>query len=213
MTLDILLADDYVIFRQGVAALMREQPGWRIVGEAGTGSEAVELALKLAPDVVILDVEMPGMDGIEAARRISAALPATRIVTLSMYDNVHYRQRMQSAAAIAYVRKSQPIDELVAAINAAVAYRTDPTHAPANDGAQEKTASAIVELNALSDRERDVLRMLGEGQRMTSIAAVLGISVKTVETYRSRLQQKLGIEDLPGLVRFAIRSGLISPEK
>jgi DNA-binding NarL/FixJ family response regulator len=213
MTLDILLADDHVIFRQGLAALMREQPGWRIVGEAGTGSEAVELALKLTPDVVILDVEMPEMDGIEAARRISAALPATRIVALSMYDNVHYRQRMQSAAAIAYVRKSQPIDELVAAISASVRYRTDQSQPPVNDGAPRETASAMVELNALSDRERDVLRMLGEGQRMTSIAAVLGISVKTVETYRSRLQQKLGIEDLPGLVRFAIRSGLISPEK
>lgn len=212
MTLDILIADDHVIFRQGLAALLREQPGWRVVGEAGTGKEAVELARKLAPDIVILDVEMPEMDGIEAARQISTALPGTRIVALSMYSNAHYRQRMRSPATVAYVVKSQPIDELLASINAAVNPMADRHDSEFNDESRKPTYSALIQLNALSDREKEVLRMLTEGRRMSEIGTALGVSLKTVETYRARLQEKLGIHELPGLVRFAIRSGLISPE-
>jgi DNA-binding NarL/FixJ family response regulator len=211
MTLDILIADDHVIFRQGLAALLREQPGWRIVGEAGTGKEAVELALKLAPDIVILDIEMPEMDGIEAALQIGAALPETRIIALSMYDNAHYRHRVQSAAAIAYVLKSQPIDELVAAINAGVKSKANKTPPKIEHKTPDNIHSAMLELNALSNREREVLRLLAQGRRMAEIADDQGISPKSVETYRYRLQHKLGIKDLTGLVRFAIRTGLISP--
>lgn len=212
MSLTILIADDHALFRQGLAALLREQPDWHIVGEACTGREAVELALRLAPQVVILDVEMPEMDGIEAARQISAALPDTRIIALSMYGNAHYRQRMRDAAALSYVRKNQPIDQLVAAINAAVGQgSSSPQRAPSLSP-HEKTVSALVELNALSEREREVLQRLTQGQRMGEIAKLMGISPKTVETYRARVQHKLDINDLPGLVRFAIRAGLISPE-
>ena len=211
MTLRILIADDHVLFRQGLAALLKEQPGWQIVGEAGTGREAVELALSLAPQVVLLDVEMPEMDGVEAARQISAALPDTRILALSMYGNAHYRQRMRGAAALYYVRKNQPIDQLVAAINAAVAGERKPFSAAALSP-REKTVSALMELNTLSEREREVLQRITQSQKMAEIAEAMGISPKTVETYRARLQEKLGINDLPGLVRFAIRAGLISPE-
>lgn len=213
MTLDILIADDHLLFRQGVAALLRTQPGWRIVGEASTGKEAVELAQRLKPHVVVMDVEMPELDGIEAARQITDALPQTRIVALSMYDNAHYRQRMQDAAAVAYVSKSQPIDELVAAINLAVGGDTASvrkTFRSKNAGAK---ASAVLALNTLSNRERTVLRLLAEGQRMAGIASAMEISLKTVETYRARLQQKLEINELSDLVRFAIRAGLVSPEK
>ena len=213
MTLDILIADDHVLFRQGVAALLRAQPGWRIVGEAGTGKEAVELAHRLKPQVVILDVEMPELDGIEAARQISGALPQTRIVALSMYANAHYRQRMQDAAAMAYVSKNQPIDELIAAINLAVGGDTSSVRKPSRTRNTGAKASAVLALNTLSNRERTVLRLLAEGQRMADVATAMGISVKTVETYRARLQHKLEIHELSDLVRFAIRAGLVSPEK
>ena len=213
MTLDILIADDHVLFRQGVAALLRTQPGWRIVGEAGTGKEAVELAQRLKPHVVILDVEMPELDGIEAAHQITGMLPQTRIVALSMYANAHYRQRMQDAAAMAYVSKNQPIDELVAAINLAVGRDSASIRKPSRPRNTGAKASAVLALNALSNRERTVLRLLAEGQRMAGIATTMEISLKTVETYRARLQQKLEITELSDLVRFAIRAGLVSPEK
>ena len=152
------------------------------------------------------------MDGIEAAQQISILQPGVHIIALSMYDNTHYRQRMKIAAAADYVRKSQPINELIAAINSVTTRINDVADSSASEETHNQTSSALVELNALSEREREVLRLLAEGRRMTEIAASLHISQKTVETYRARLQQKLGIDELSGLVRFSIRSGLISPE-
>jgi len=213
MTLDIVIADDHVLFRQGLAALIREQPGWRVIAEAGTGSEAIALARKLKPDVVILDVEMPDMNGIDAAETISAVSPATHIVALSMYANPHYRQGMLKNGAAIYVRKSQSIDELVAAIRTAVEGGAG-TDVPDHDTPDaDHAVSASVESGTLSNREREVLRLLAEGRRMNDIAAALGISLKTVETYRARLQQKLRISDVSGLVRFAIRAGLVDPNR
>jgi DNA-binding NarL/FixJ family response regulator len=212
MTTTIVIADDHVLFRQGLAALLREQPGWSVVGEAGSGEEAVALVRSLKPDIAVIDVEMPGIGGIEAAQRIHEVSAGTKIVALSMYANAHYRDRMRRAGAAAYVRKSQPVHELVDAIRAVLggeAVATGSRTAPESDSG---TRSARVDADELSDRERDVLRMLAEGKRTAAIAETLGISHKTVETYRARLQQKLGIADLSGLVRFAIRAGLVSPE-
>lgn len=212
MTVTIVIADDHVLFRQGLAALLREQPGWAVVGEAGSGEEAVELAASLKPAVAVLDVEMAGMGGIDAARRIRELSADTKIVALSMYFSAHYQQRMRRAGASAYVRKSQPIDELIDAVREVIAGRVYEPDSPAPPATATEVRSARIDADALSEREREVLRLLAEGKRTALIGEALGISHKTVETYRTRLQQKLGISDLSGLVRFAIRAGLISPE-
>jgi DNA-binding NarL/FixJ family response regulator len=212
MTTTIVIADDHVLFRQGLAGLLREQPDWSVVGEAGSGEEVVALASSLKPDIAVIDVEMPGIGGIEAAQRIHEVSAGTKIVALSMYANAHYQDRMRRAGAAAYLRKSQPIHELVDAIRAVLGGEAFTAGGRTPPEADAGTRSARVDADELSDRERDVLRMLAEGKRTAAIAETLGISHKTVETYRTRLQQKLGIADLSGLVRFAIRAGLVSPE-
>lgn len=213
MTTTLVIVDDHVLFRQGLAALLKEQPGWTVVGEAGSGEEAIALAATLQPDVVLIDVEMPGIGGIEAAQQIRAVSARTTIVALSMYTNAHYQDRMRRAGASAFVRKSQPIHELLDAIRTALAGESFKPGIASSPEPAGPVRSARVDAEALSDRERDVLRMLAEGKRTAEIGETLGISHKTVETYRARLQQKLGITDLSGIVRFAIRAGLISPER
>jgi len=212
VTTTILIADDHKLFRQGLAALLREQPGWEVVAEAGDGEEAVRLADALKPQIAVLDVEMPRVGGVEAARRIRQASRETRIVALSMYGDAHYQERMKDAGAAAYVLKNEAIDQLVDAIKAVL--RGERFVAPAVVRRESVVAlrSAQLDKDQLSARERDVLRLLAEGKRTKEIAGVLGVSAKTVETYRSRLMIKLGIDNVPGLVRFAIRAGLVSPE-
>ena len=212
MTTTILIADDHKLFRQGLAALLREQPGWEVVAEAGDGEEAVRLADALKPRIAVLDVEMPRVGGVEAARRIRQASRETRIVALSMYGDAHYQERMKDAGAAAYVLKNEAIDQLVDAIKAVL--RGERFVAPAVVRRESVVAlrSAQLDKDQLSARERDVLRLLAEGKRTKEIAGLLGVSAKTVETYRSRLMIKLGIDNVPGLVRFAIRAGLVSPE-
>ena len=212
MTLTILLADDHVLFRQGLALLVREQGDWRIVGEAGNGAEAVALAEAHQPRIAVLDVEMPGMNGIEAARRIRQMSPGTRIVALSMYGDAHYQERMFEAGASAYVLKNEAIDDLVEAIQAVLRGDRFISPAVAHNEAIVERRSANLDKRALSEREAEVLRRLAEGQRIKEIADALNLSAKTVETYRSRIMLKLGIDNLPGLVKFAIRAGIASPQ-
>jgi DNA-binding NarL/FixJ family response regulator len=211
MTTTVLLADDHLLFRQGLALLVGKQAEWEIVGEAGDGEEAVQLAQHLRPQIAVLDVEMPRMDGMEATRRILQVSPATRIVALSMYGDVHYQERMFEAGALAYVLKNEAIDDLVSAIAAAL--RGERFVSPATGRLPEATTLRSVELDkdTLSEREVEVLRLLAEGRRMKEIAVALGISVRTVETYRNRIMLKLGIDNLPGLVKFAVRAGITTP--
>lgn len=210
MTTTILLADDHPLFRQGLAALVREQADWRVVAEAGSGEEAVRLAAQWQPQVAVIDVEMPGIGGIEAARQIRDIVPQTRIVALSMYADAYYQDRMREAGASAYVLKNEAIDQLVAAVSAVL--RGDVHMPPATSPLNAGKRSARIDKDELSAREREVLRLLAEGRRTAEIAELLGISPKTVETYRSRLMNKLDIDSLSGLVKFAIRAGLVSPE-
>lgn len=211
MTTTILLVDDHRLFRQGLALLLREQGEWRIVGEAGDGEEAVRLAEVHQPQIAVLDVQMPRLSGVEAARRIRQVSPATRIVALSMYGDAHYQERMFEAGASAYVLKNEAIDDLVEAIQAVLRGERFVSPAVAQDKAVVARPGAPPDQRALTERERDVLRLLAEGQRTKEIADTLGISPKTVETYRGRIMLKLGIDNLPGLVKFAIRAGIISP--
>ena len=211
MTTTILLADDHVLFRQGLALLVRAQANWAIVGEAGNGEEALRLAEGLKPHIAVLDVEMPVMDGIEAARRIGQVSPATRVVALSMYADTHYQARMFEAGASAYVLKNEAIDELVAAIRAALSGKRFVSPAVRSTPGEMPLRSVELDMERLSDREVEVLRLLAEGRRMKEIAETLEISARTVETYRSRLMLKLGIDNLPGLVKFAVRAGVVAP--
>ena len=211
MSTTLLIADDHRLFRQGLAALLREQAGWEVVGEAGDGEEALRLASTLQPDVAVLDVEMPGIGGIEAAAAFRRVSPGTRIVALSMYADAHYEEQMRQAGASAYVLKNEAIDDLVLAIRAVLRGERFVSPAMARHDAGSASRSARLDIEVLSEREREVLRLLAEGRRNKEIAELLGISPKTVETYRSRVMTKLGIDGLPGLVKFAIRAGLVSP--
>jgi DNA-binding NarL/FixJ family response regulator len=215
MPTTILLADDHLLFRQGLAALLHE-PGseWQIVGEASDGAEAIRLAESLRPDVVVLDVEMPGVTGIEAAARIRQLSPESRLIAVSMYGDEYYRQRMFEAGVSAYLLKSEAIDSLLEALRACRRGERIPGRptVPARarrDGERTDPRSAGIDKQQLTPRELEVLRLLAQGQRNKEIAAALGISVKTVETYRHRIGLKLGIDSLQGLVLFALRAGLI----
>lgn len=208
MPITFILVDDHVLFRQGLALLIHRHYDWEIVGEAGDGLEAERLAALLRPRIALLDVEMPGMNGIEAARRILEASPGTRVVALSMYGDPHYLKSMFQAGALAYVLKNEAIDDLVQAIEAVLRGETFVSPAVLANGSAATTRSAAIDLGMLSPREIDVLRLLAEGKRNKEIASALGVSVKTVETHRSRILFKLEIDSLPEMVKFAINAGI-----
>lgn len=218
MTLTLLLCDDHRLFREGLSALLRQQPGWDIVGEAADGNEAIRLASELRPAVAVLDIGMPGRSGIDAAAAIRECSPDTRIVALSMHSDAYHRQRMLAAGASAYVLKSEASADLVAAIEAVLRGEPflSPSLAPSRDP-REAAQDPFVGIgratkrdpDRLTPREREVLRLLAQGRRTKEIARELGISTKTVETHRSRIMLKLGIDNLAGLVRFALRTGIV----
>jgi DNA-binding NarL/FixJ family response regulator len=213
MSLRILLCDDHVLVREGVAMLLSRQPGWQVVAQVGDGAEAVRRCGELTPDVAVVDVAMPGVSGIEAALGIRACSPGTRIVALSMYGDGHYRRRMLAAGATGYVLKNEAAVELVSAIRTVLSGQTYLSPALRDrDGDPAPARCASLELEKLTPREMEVLRELARGRTAKDAATRLGISAKTVETHRGRLMMKLGIDNLAGLVRFAIRAGVISAE-
>ena len=210
MALRFLLCDDHALFREGLAVLLERREGWQVVGQAADGEEAVRLAAELQPDLILLDVAMPGMSGIEAASALRAVSPHSAILALSMYGDAHYRRSMLAAGAVGYLLKNQASAELEEAI--AAVQRGHAFLSPALRADQERSRAPELELTQLTPRERAVLRLLAQSRKMREIAEEMGISVKTIETHRSRIMSKLEIDNLPGLVRFAIRSGLIPPE-
>lgn len=216
MTLTLLLCDDHRLFREGLAVLLQQEPGWTVIAQAGDGEEAIRLAGELEPDLAVLDVAMPGLGGIEAAEAIRIRSPRTRIVAVSMYGDLHYRKRMLAAGAVAYVLKNEAGADLIAAIHAVLRGETfiSPSLASPSQRWDALRSERCPDLDqaALTGREREVLGLLVRGRRTKEIAAELGISTKTVETYRGRLMAKLGIDNLAGLVKFAIRTGVVPLE-
>ncbi len=208
--LRVFLADDHAIFRDGLRALLQRQEGIEVVGEAGDGHEAMLEIERTRPDVVVLDIAMPNLNGLEVTRRLGKRMPRTRVLVLSMYEDADFVQQILDAGASGYVLKGSASRELIEALavirkgQTYVAPRLERHLAPAR--ARRRGAPADDPLTA---RERETLQLLAEGNSHVRIAARLNISPKTVETHRRHIGAKLGIRDLAGLVKYAVRKKLV----
>ena len=211
----VLLADDHVVMRTGVATLLNAEPDLRVVAQVSTGEDAVEKARLLRPDVVVMDLDMPGMGGLEAIRRIGELGLDVRVLVLTMHDETEFLLPVLEAGGSGNVRKTTTEEDLAAAIR--VVARREVFLYPAAARlllqgyrrAQERGRVSPVE--ELSEREREVLALAAEGFSSKAIGKQLDISSKTVDTYRSRLMRKLGLTDRTELVRFALNNGLLRP--
>ncbi len=215
MAIRVLLADDHPIFRAGLRSLLETEPAVKILAEVADGLAAVEAARTKKPDLVVIDVSMPGMNGLEARRRITAEAPGVKVLCLSMHSDRRFVDAALRSGAHGYLLKECALQELVNAIHAVLAgqiYMSPGLGAAvlADYRAEGHEHSAI---HRLTSREREVLQLLSEGHSARSIAARLDLSVKTVGTHREHLRQKLGTHSLAGLTKLAIREGLTSTEE
>jgi DNA-binding NarL/FixJ family response regulator len=209
----VLIADDHAVLREGLAALLSAQPDITVVGGAANGREALNLARELAPDLVVMDVAMPELNGIEAARELARRDPPIPVVMLSMHSGIEHVTRALQAGAAGYLLKDSAGREIIEAVRAVHAGRRYLSPPVAEIVAQHvRSGSPGSPLDLLSPRERQILQLVAEGRTSAAIAATLHLSPKTVETYRSRMMDKLEVADVTGLVKFAIRHGLASPE-
>lgn len=213
MRITVYVADDHAIVRDGLKVLLNEQPDIEVVGDASDGRETVRQVLELEPDLVLMDINMPELNGIEATRQIVENCPSTQVVILSMYATQEHIFRALKAGARGYLLKESAGIEVVKAVREVISGKRY---------LSEKISDEVIDeyirlrdqtdeedlLSRLSPREREVLQLVVEGKSSAEIAATLYLSPKTVETYRSRLMQKLEIHDIPGLVKFAIQHGL-----
>ena len=206
--LRVLLADDHDVVRQGLRALL-ERHGLDVVAEASDGRTAVEQTTALRPDVAVLDVAMPVLNGVDAANEITRCLPATRVILLTALNDVQFVAGALRAGVRGFVTKVQDIEDLVQAIRQVAEGRLYAS--PGVSQAVLDAVQAVDTVAALSPRERQVVRLIAEGKSTKQIAELLKISVKTAEFHRARLMEKLGIHETAGLVRYAIREGLIVP--
>jgi DNA-binding NarL/FixJ family response regulator len=209
MVINVLLADDHGVLRDGMQRLLEANADIKVVATADDGREAVEKAAALQPDVVVMDISMPNMNGLEATRRIADRAPAIGIAILSMHSSAEMVREAFAAGARGYVLKESAGDEVVRAVRTVAAGRRFVGEGIADRVLAEDTASGIASLTV---REREILRLIVNGKSNAQAAAILGLSPRSVETYRARLMQKLGIEDLPTLVKFAIRHGMTTLE-
>lgn len=217
MTITILLADDHAIVRSGLRLLLDTQPDMQVIGEAQDGWEAVRLVRQLRPHIAILDVAMPRLNGIDAIVQIHAVAPNTQVIILSMHADSEYVHRALRGGARGYILKESAPDELIEAIvkvQAGHRFLT-PTISDeliANYIQQPYDKGSSSPLEQLTERERQVLQLVVESKTSSEIGEILSLSPKTVDTYRSRLTQKLNIRDLPTLVKFAIQHGITTLE-
>jgi DNA-binding NarL/FixJ family response regulator len=216
MTLKLLLADDHQIVRQGLRAILEAERDFELVGEAADGLEAVRLVERLAPDVLVLDLMMPGIGGLEVARQVARRASHTRIVILSMHSNIAYVVEALRAGATGYVLKESGAEELVAAIRAVAhgkRYLSPPISERDLDAYIEKAGESAEPYHTLTTREREVLQLTAEGLSGTEISEKLFISPRTVETHRANLMRKLGVRNQKELIRYALQRKIVPLEQ
>lgn len=213
----VVLADDHQLVRAGLRALLQSFADVQVLAECGDGHEALALVDRMQPDVLLLDITLPGLNGLEVARRVPKLSPHTRVLILSMHTGAEYVGQALRAGVAGYLVKDSAVDELRVALDSIRAGR--PYLSPAvsqavlqgylrtGEGPPDRAA-----LDVLTPRQREILQLIAEGHGTRDIAGRLGVSVKTVEAHRSQLMDRLGIRDVPGLVRFAIRVGLVSAD-
>ena len=214
--LRVLLADDHMIVREGLKTLINGQPDMQVVGEAVNGREALKCAIELSPDLVVMDISMPEMNGVEATERLRKECPQIKIIALTIYEDISYLRQLLKAGASGYVIKRAVVEELVHAVRicAAGGSYIEPTLAGQVVSTYINRGSGLggPSQGELSDRETQVLRLVAFGYSNKEIGAKLGISVKTVETYKVRLMGKLNLRSRVEMVRYALRQGLLRDE-
>jgi DNA-binding NarL/FixJ family response regulator len=211
----LLLADDHTLVRAGIRSLLAGIPNVEVVGEASDGHEALRQVQETHPHLVLLDIMMPGLNGLEALARIHRDHPDVRVIILSMNAAEEYVLQALRAGASGYLLKNVSPSELAMAVKAVAAgetYLAASVSRHVIDAYLKRTGSPAGPLDSLTSRQREILQMIAEGRTTKEIAKRLDLSVKTVETHRTQLMDRLGIHDIAGLVRFAIREGLIEPE-
>jgi DNA-binding NarL/FixJ family response regulator len=213
----VLLADDHTLVRAGLRSLLESIPGVEVVAETGDGREALELIGTERPDVALLDIGMPSLNGLEVAKRAAKESPRTRLVMLSMHADASYVRQALRAGASGYLLKGAAVSELPLALQAVMRGETYLTPKVSQEVVQgflrDGSANDTDPLAGLTERQREILQLIAEGKTTKEIAFDLEVSAKTVETHRARMMERLGIHDVPGLVRFAIRAGIVSSDE
>lgn len=209
----ILIADDHELLRRGLSATLTEHAGWEVVGQANNGRIAIELASKLQPDIIVLDISMPELNGLEATRQILQAFPETRILVLTMHESEQVVRDVLDAGAQGYLLKSDAGRDLIAAVEALLNDRPFFTSTVARMVLEGYLRPSEKETDAspLSAREREIVQLLAEGNSNKEVAEALGISVKTAETHRTNIMRKMNFRSVTDLVRYAIRNRIIEP--
>ena len=212
----VLLADDHALVRAGIRALLEKLPGIAVVGEADNGRQALELIKKSAPNLILLDISMTELSGLEALPRIVKDFPDAKVLILSAHANEEYVIRALRSGAAGYMLKDAAAAELRVAIDSVIqdkTYLSPSISRTVIDSYLKRVGGSFRPLEQLTARQREILQLVAEGKNTTEIAGLLGISIKTVEAHRLQLMARLDIHDVPGLVRYAIRSGLVSSER
>ena len=216
MSVRIILADDHKIMREGLRALLAKQKEIEVIAEADSGRGVIELCSQLHPDVVVIDISMPDLNGIDAARQITRQAPDIKVIALSMHSDKKYVKEMLAAGASGYLLKDAAFEELGMAIATVLKNKTylspQITDTVVKDYVNENVPHNSIASMALSAREREVLQLIAEGKSTRDVAATLYVSVKTVETHRKQIMDKLGLNSIAELTKYAIREGLTSVE-
>jgi DNA-binding NarL/FixJ family response regulator len=212
----VLLADDHALVRAGIRALVEKIPSVEVVGEAGTGREALEFVRSKLPNIVLMDIAMTELGGLEALPRITKDFPSVKVIILSAHASEEYVIRALRDGASGYMLKDSATSELEVAINSVIhgkIYLSPSISRTVIDDYLQRVSGAVSPLEQLTSRQREILQLIAEGKNTKEIGADLDISIKTVEAHRLQLMDRLNIHDIPGLVRYAIRNGLVSAER
>jgi DNA-binding NarL/FixJ family response regulator len=216
MALRILVVDDHAVVRRGVRALLESHEGWEVCGEATTGRDAVEMTRRLRPDVVVMDLSLPGLNGLDATRQILKDAPDTEVLVLTMHHSEELARDVLQAGARGYVLKNDADENLLAAVDSLRQHKPFLTSAVTEfmlDDYLRRGAASLDEIApaAVTVREREIVQLIAEGQSNKEAAATLGVSVKTIEAHRANIMRKLRLRSVSDLVRYAIRNRIVQP--